>query len=169
MSSTTDTRRGFRGFTIVELLVTVVVMSILAVVAIPSASVNNERRLDMLQLQLQDAIDHAWSLAYHGGEKMSVHVYVPGQWFAVVDELGVPQEDPLTHKIYAIRLNAPGQEQNVSIDYCKNPLDRSLVMFNNKGHLVYPVDIRISAGGEQRWLNVNTATGVLDEVPITGE
>jgi prepilin-type N-terminal cleavage/methylation domain-containing protein len=167
--STPDNQRKNRGFTLAELLVTVVVMSILAVVAIPSASVNNERRLDMLQLQLQDAIDHAWSLAYHGGEKMSVHVYVPGQWFAVVDELGVPQEDPLTHKNYAIRLNAPGQEQNVAITYCKNPLDRSLVMFNNKGHLVYPVDIRISAGDEERWLNINTATGTLDEVPITSE
>ena len=60
MSSTTDPRRSARGFTIVELLVTVVVMSILAVVAIPSASVNNERRLDMLQLQLQGVVLHAF-------------------------------------------------------------------------------------------------------------
>ena len=57
----------------------------------------------------------------------------------------------------------------MAITYCKNPLDRSLVMFNNKGHLVDPVDIRISAGDEERWLNINTATGSLDEVPITGE
>ena len=163
--SSTDKKRGF---TLVELLVTVVVMSVLAVVAIPSSSVNNKRKLDMIQLQLQDAIDHAWSLAYHTGEKMSVHVYVPGQWFAVVNELGVPQDDPLTHRIYAVRLNSPGQEQDVAITYCKNPLDRSLVMFNNKGHLVYPVDIRISANGVERWLEINTATGELAEVPITG-
>ena len=121
MSSTHRTRSGF---TIVELLATLVVMAILAVVAIPSSTVDTKRKLDMLQLQLQDGIDHAWSLAYHTGEKMSMYVNVPGQWFAVLDAQAVLQEDPLTRKDYAVLLNAPGQGQNVSIDYCRNPLDR---------------------------------------------
>lgn len=166
MHSTTD-HRTQRGFTIVELLVTITVMGFLAVVAIPSTSPNNQGKLDTLQLQFQDAIDHAQSLAYHTGEKMSAYVNVQDQWFAVMDANGVPQEDPLSHKIYAVRLSDPGQPKGIAFDYVANPLDRSLVMFDDRGRLVYPVDVVISAGGVQRSLRIDTATGLLAEVPMS--
>jgi prepilin-type N-terminal cleavage/methylation domain-containing protein len=164
--SSTDPRNE-RGFTMVELLVTIAVMGFLAVIALPSSSPNQKRKLDTIQLELQDAIDHAQSLAYHTGEKMSCYVNVPSQWFAVVDAQGVPQEDPLSHGIYAVRLSDPGQPTGVSIEYVANPLDRSLVMFDDRGRLVYPVDVVISAGGVQRSLEINTATGLLVEVPMS--
>ncbi len=161
------TRRAQRGFTIAELMVSITVMAFLAVIALPNASPDHERRLDMLQLELQDAIDHAQSLAYHTGEKMSAYVNVQGQWLAVVNAQGVPQEDPLTHKIYAVRLSDPGQPEGVSIDYVANPLNRSLVMFDDRGSLVYPVDVVLSSGNVSRTLRINTATGVLQEEPIS--
>ncbi len=156
-----------RGFTIMELMVSVSVIAFLAVIALPNASPDNERKLDMVQLQLQDAIDHAQSLAYHTGEKMSAFVNVQGQWIAVVNAQGVAQEDPLTHSLYALRLSDPGQPAGISIDYVANPLNRSLVMFDDRGILVYPVDVIISAGGVSRSLRINTATGELAEVPIS--
>ena len=47
------TRRGQRGFTFAELMVSVTVMAFLAVIALPNATTDHERKLDMLQLQLQ--------------------------------------------------------------------------------------------------------------------
>ena len=160
-------RRRQSGFTIAELMVSVAVMAFLAVIALTSSGPDHERKLDMVQLSLQDAIDHAQSLAYHTGEKMSAYVNVQGQWLAVVNAQGVPQEDPLTHKIYAFKLGDPGLPSGVSIDYVANPLNRSLVMFDDRGSLVYPVDVVISSGNVSRSLQVNTATGVLAEVPIS--
>jgi len=160
-------RRAQRGFTYAELMVSVAVMAFLAVIALPNVGPDHERRLDMLQLELQDAIDHAQTLAYHTGEKMSAYVNVQGQWLAVVDAQGVLQEDPLTHKIYAVRLSDPGQPEGVSIDYVANPLSRPLVMFDDRGVLVYPVDVVLSSGSVSRKLRINTATGVLTQEPIS--
>ena len=156
-----------RGFTMVEMLVSITVMGLLAAVAVPSATPDNHRKLDVLQLQFQDAIDHAQALAYHTGEKMSAFVHVEGQWLAVVDAMGVPQVDPLTRQIYVVRLNTPDQPSGIAIEYVANPLDRALVMFNDRGRLVYPVDVVLSAGGVQRSLRIDTATGLLSEVPMS--
>ena len=86
---------------------------------------------------------------------------------AVVDAMGVPQVDPLTRQIYVVRLNTPDQPSGIAIEYVANPLDRALVMFNDRGRLVYPVDVVLSAGDVQRSLRIDTATGLLVEVPMS--
>lgn len=167
MPATTDTARPRTGgFTIVELLVTVTVMALLAVVAMPASSVSHKRNLDMLQMQLQDAIDHAQSISYHTGERAGVFVHRQQQWFAVINELGTPYEDPLTHKPYVIKVNAPGSEQGVNIDEFAFGFGRALILFNDKGRLIYPGVCRITSGNVTRNLEVTTATALLTEVPI---
>jgi prepilin-type N-terminal cleavage/methylation domain-containing protein len=154
------------GFTFTELLVTVVIMAILAAIAVPGLQSDEKRKLDMLQLTVQDAVDYAQSLAYHTGEKVGVRIDVTGQWIAVLSALGVPKIDPLTRSLYAIRLDSPGQVKGVRIESAIFGFDRPIIFFNDKGQLIYPGQMVISAGDSQRVLSIDTATGLFTEVPM---
>ena len=155
-----------RGFTLIELLVTIVILGVLMAVAIPTSSMSDERKLDILQVEIQDAIDHAKELSYRLGAKHAVMFNVQQQFFAVVNEQIVPMEDPLTRKPYVIRMNYPDQPSGIRFDQVLFGA-RSVVPFDEKGVLTLPGTVRISAGDSQRWFEVNTATAELLEVPIT--
>jgi len=160
------------GFTLMELVTAVFVMAVLAAVAMPSYTASTDRKLDMVQLQIQDALDHARSLAYHTGEVTGVSFGIDeisdgSAWIAVVNKLGVPRVDPLTKSFYIVRLDAPGQPTNVDIvDAGFGPAERPLAAFTDKGVLYWPGSILISADGEQRLFSVSTSTARLQEVPI---
>ena len=164
-SANARARNRAGGFTVVELMVVVFIMGILAAVAMPSNSVSVDRKLDTLQLQLQDAIDHAQSLAYHTGAKYAVKFDVAGQYFAVINEVGVPAQDPLSKGMYIIMLNRPDQPSGIRLEYCKYET-RPLAPFNDKGVLEKSGEVRISANGTVRRLVMNTATATFEEQPI---
>ena len=152
------------GHTILELLVVVIVLMIIAGIVIPSSSVGAERKLDTLQVALQDAINEAQALSYHQGATFGVRFDVPGQFIAVVDETGMPTEDPFTHGDYLIHLNAPNIPSNVNIDYADFG-GRPLAAFSEKGVLLTGGELHIRAGDTPRWLVMDTATNTLMEVP----
>lgn len=155
-----------RGFTLVEMVVTVFVLIVLAGVVVPAPSRDTDRKLDLLQMQIQDAIDHSRALAYHTGQKMGVLFSTSGNWLAVVNELGVPFEDPLTRRWYVIDFDAPDQPGDIHIEHALFGAGRPIIGFDTKGELIYPGEVRIRAGEGQRWFSVNTATGKLVEKPI---
>ena len=152
--------RRTSGHTVLELLVVVMLLALLAGIVIPSASVGDDRKLDTVQLAMQDAIDHAQSLAFHQGATYGVVFNVPGQWFAVVNENGVPIDDPLSHGDYIVRLGAPEMPTNIHLDYAMFGA-RPLAAFNVQGVLIYGGEVRITAGQTQRILTCNTATATL--------
>ena len=159
-------RRRQGGFTLVELMVVVAVMAVLAMVGLPSASMSNDRKLDMLQLQIQDAITHAQTLSYHSGERYAVKFDVQGQWFAVLNEVGVPVDDPLTKRMYVVFLDRPDQPSGIRMDSVVFGL-RPLAAFNDKGILTKEGTVLISADGQTRQLSMNTSTARFTELPIS--
>ncbi len=74
--------RRTSGYSVLELLVVVMMLAVLAGIVLPSASVGDDRKLDTLQLAMQDAIDHAQSLSFHQGIAYGVRFNTAGQWFA---------------------------------------------------------------------------------------
>ena len=154
------------GHTLLELLVVVIVLMVIGGIVIPSSSVGAERKLDTLQVAMQDAINHAQALSYHQGATFGVRFDVAGQFFAVVNENGTPVEDPFTHGDYVIRLNNPSPDMpsNVYIDYV-DFAGRPLAAFSEKGVLLVGGELHIRAGNTPRWLVADTATNTLMEIP----
>jgi prepilin-type N-terminal cleavage/methylation domain-containing protein len=153
------------GHTLIELMVVVFVLAVLAGIAIPATSMDDTRKLDTLQLAMQDAMDHAQSLSYHQGAPYGVRFNVNGQWFAVVNENGVPVDDPLSHGDYLIRLKGPDMPSAIRVDYAMFGV-RPLAAFNGKGVLIEGGEVRLRAGETVRILECDTATAKLTEVPV---
>ena len=154
------------GHTIVELLVVVAVLVILAGIVLPSSSLGEDRKLDTLQLSIQDAIDHAQSLSYHEGVPYGVRFSVKGQWFGVANEVGVPVDDPLTHGDYVMRLKSPDMPSNCTLDYALFGV-RPLIAFDSKGILVQPGEVHLRCGSTERWLSCDAATNKLTPIAIS--
>lgn len=151
------------GHTLIELLIVAAVLMFLAGIVIPSASVGDDRKLDTLQLEMQDAMDHAKSVAYHTGSVTGVRFSNTGQWFAVVNEVGIPIDDPLSHGDYVIHLKQPDQPSGIHIDDAVFGV-RPVAVFNEKGTLEEPGTVTISTPTAVRVLAANTATAQLTEV-----
>jgi len=155
---------GQSGHTLIEVLVAVFILALLAGIVLPSGGVGDERKLDTVQLEIQDAIDHAQSLSYQTGAAHGVRFNTNHGWFAVVNEVGVAIDDPLSHGDYIVRLKDPGQPSNVVIDHAMFGV-RPLAAFDAKGVLVTPGNVRLRTGDTERWLTCNSATATLTEVP----
>ncbi len=159
-------RRDSRaGFSILELLVVMAIMAMLTAIAMPSSGLSTKRKLDTLQIQLQDAVNHAKSLAYHRGEPFGVKMHVAKEYFAVVDKTGTPVEDPLSHGDYVIRIKHPGQPTGLDLVSAAFP-NRPTLAFNEKGVLTNGGIMDVSANGDLRRLTIDTATARFTEVPI---
>jgi len=158
-------RRHASGHTVLELVVVVIVLMVIAGIVIPAASVGDERKLDTLQLAIQDAMDHAQSLSYHQGITYGVRFSTTGQWFAVVDENGVPIDDPLSHGDYLIRLGNPELPSDIHVDSASFG-GRPLAAYDGKGVLIAGGEVHLRAGDTQRWLSCNTATAELSEISV---
>ena len=158
-------RRHVSGHTVLELMVVVIVLMVIAGIVLPNTSVGDERKLDTLQLAIQDAMDHAQSLSYHQGAPFGVRFSVAGQWFAVVDENGVPIDDPLSHGDYVIRLQGPDMPSDIHIDAASFGT-RPLAAYDNKGVLIDGGEVHLRAGATQRWLACDTATAELEEFAV---
>ena len=159
--------RTAHGHTLVELLVVVAILMVIAAIAMPSSAETPDRKLDTAQLAMQDALDHAQSLATTTAAIYGVRFNPEGEWFCVVDATGKPVEDVLSHKPYVVELLQPGQPPDVVIDAVDFG-GHLVAVFNEKGIMHSGGQVHLRVGTTLRWLETDTATASLVEIPVEG-
>lgn len=159
--------RRTQGHTLLELLVVVAILMVLAAIAMPASSDTPERKLDTAQLAMQDALDRAQSLSTTTAGVFGVRFDADGDWFCVVDEHGVPVDDPLSHKPYLVELAKPGEPPNVLIDSADFN-GHCVAVFNEKGVMQFGGQVHMRCSTTLRWLSIDTATSAFTEIPVSG-
>jgi pilin/secretion family protein with methylation motif len=159
--------RRTQGHTLLELLVVVAILMVLAAIAMPSSSDTPDRKLDTTQLAMQDALDRAQSLATTTAAVFGVRFDIDDDWFCVIDENGVPVDDPLSHKPYLVKLALPGEPPNVYIDSVDFN-GHVVAVFNEKGVMQYGGQVHLRCSTTLRWLSIDTASGAFTEIPVSG-
>jgi len=147
-----------RGFTVLELTVTVAIVAISAAVVIPQINTDHKRMLDTGQVAVQDALDYAKDQAEQLGVPHGVHFSSP--MFGVVDPNG-PVIDPLTRDKYIVDFTEPGQPVGVTFSFV-NDNGQPVAAYDEAGTLRTPGTLMLYFGGKERELEINEVTNELE-------
>ncbi len=148
-----------RGFTLVELLVVVAIMAVLALVALPAAGAGYEQRLDLVELQVRDALGRAQALARSTRSTHGVVFDTRTECFAVVDGSGEAVTDPLTRGDYVIDFDRPDQPRAIDLTVADFGATGKAAVFDGQGLPVDGGEIVVACHGVTRTLALDAATG----------
>jgi type II secretion system protein H len=147
------------GFTLIELLVVMAIMAIMAAIAMPASGAGYDQRLDLVELQITDALGRAQALARSTREPHGVVFDLTGERFAVVDGQGVAVTDPLTRSSYIVDFDRPDQPQGIEISTASFGANGVAAIFDGQGLPVNGGTVVLRCHGSSRTLTLDQATG----------
>lgn len=156
------TRRTQRGFTLLELLVTVVVLGIMAGVATMSAADGSQQRLELAVMQVEDTVERARALAISNRLAHGVVFDVNNDRLTIIDAEGNQAIDPLTQQPYLVEFNSTGQPQGIDIKAASFGDAESTALFDAQGVPVEGGTVRLESGKRVATLTLDPATGRIE-------
>jgi len=147
------------GFTLIELLVVVFIMGIMALVAVPASGGGYDQRLDLVEMQVKDAINRAAALARSTRVPHGVVFDTLGERFAVVDHSGVAVTDPLTKSSYIVDFTRPDQPNGIDVSSADFGTSGPAAVFDGQGLPVKGGTVVLKCHGSTRTMTLDQATG----------
>jgi type II secretory pathway pseudopilin PulG len=147
--------------TLVELLVVVMIMAILAFVAMPASATGYDQRLDLVELQITDALGRAQALARSTRQPYGVVFDTRGDRFAVVDSTGSAVTDPLTKSSYIVGFDRPDQPKGIDFYEAAFGENGAAAIFDGQGLPVNGGTIVVRCHASIRTITLDQATGQL--------
>lgn len=147
------------GFTLVELLVVLVIMGMMTMMAVPAAGSGYEQRLDLVELQVRDALARAQALARSTRTPHGVVFDTASDRFAVVDSSGSAVIDPLTRGDYIIDFDRPDQPRAIDFLSATFGANGHAAIFDGQGLPVNGGSVTIGCHEAARTLALDAATG----------
>jgi prepilin-type N-terminal cleavage/methylation domain-containing protein len=171
-----------RGFTLLELMIVVFILSVTAAVAIPNLSTTDPYKLDKASSELADAIRFARAEAIRIGEPIGVWYFSSTSSFAlyrVVYVLGLPVpvydiRHPVDKKLYSLDYSANGNQapvklNSVTLHYGGDTTNREYISFDKHGtprylsgstyQMLDTASIVLGYAGQTRTVNVSPMVG----------
>lgn len=149
------------GFTLLELLIVVAIMGLMALVAMPASGSGYDQRLDLVELQVTDAVGRAQALARSTRSPHGVVFDTRTERFAVVDSSGSAVTDPLTKSSYIVDFQRPDQPQGIDISSAAFGTNGAAAIFDGQGLPVKGGAVVVKCHGSTRTLTLDQATGNL--------
>jgi prepilin-type N-terminal cleavage/methylation domain-containing protein len=147
------------GFTLVELLVVLVIIGLMTVMAVPAVGTGYGQRLDLVELQVRDALERAQALARSTRNAHGVVFDTLGDRFAVVDSSGSAVIDPLTRGSYIVEFDRPDQPKAIDILSAAFGSNGAAAIFDGQGLPVNGGKIALACHESSRTLLLDAATG----------
>ena len=151
--------RRTAGFTLIELLVVLAIMGFMALIAVPASGAGYDQRLDLVELQITDALGRAQALARSTREPHGVVFDTTGERFAVVDGSGVAVTDPLTRSSYIVDFDRPDQPRGIDLRSASFGDNGIAAIFDGQGLPVNGGTVVVRCHGSSRTLTLDQATG----------
>jgi type II secretory pathway pseudopilin PulG len=147
--------------TLLELMIVIMILAIFGTVAMPSFSVNEAVKLNLVELQASNAVDYASYLADVTGQTHGVVFDTASDGFAVVDGDGVPVRDVLNQGDYIITFDRPDQPQGIDITAASFGTNGPAAIFGPDGVAEMGGTLTVQCKSVVTTLALNAATGLL--------
>lgn len=152
------------GFTLLELLISLVVISVIAALAIPSYFGRSEVTLENAAVLLARDLRAAQNRSAYMGETTRVVFFEDGDGYHVLDTFGKPTENPRNELPFERRYSIDAVFRGVRIASVELDGETALI-FDERGEPTGPARITLEFDGDERTILLSPPYG---EISILG-
>jgi type II secretion system protein H len=148
---------GFRGFTLIELIVVLLIMTIIAAVAVPMVSGTNAMQAQAAARMLMADLEYAQSLSVTTGSPITVQFNRTNNSYKLINNQSQTVGHPISGKGYeVIYAQTSGATQ---VDVLSTTLAGDQVTFDTLGAPTPDGAISVSAGSQTYVVSIAPVTG----------
>jgi len=166
---TRNNRRVVRAFTLLEMLVTVAIIAIVAVMVIPGAADDSRLRLAAASAVIISDIEYAQAATLANPEQPLAVVFQPGRnlyFLADAAAPGVPVTRPDTGDPYVVTIGIDRAAAAEGVSFTVTDMPSNMLVFQAQGGLddftISPV-VRLAVGATWLDVSISPTTGQISE------